>query len=198
MFTIECDGIFWVEVENEVYSIYNRKTRAHRFFDANGNSLPDYQRPPRNDGSNDDYIDDYIEEETDLIFNQYGIACGDHCLVDKDGNGIPNTELNLEADWGRYDRYFSFSFISEEQSKSIDVCGTADGITLDIYDTKTKRYVVKGIPEFRLDVSFYDGEPDVILAAIDLIPEYEEVDECRMGTIIGKKNGTVTVYNYYG
>lgn len=98
MFTIECDGIFWVEVENEVYSIYNRKTRAHRFFDANGNSLPNYQRPPRNDGSNDDYIDDYIEEETDLIFNQYGIACGDHCLVDKDGNGIPNTELNLEAD----------------------------------------------------------------------------------------------------
>ena len=88
--------------------------------------------------------------------------------------------------------------LSEEQSKSIDVCGTADGITLDIYDTKTKRYVVKGIPAFRLDVSFYDGEPDVILAAIDLIPEYEEVDECRMGTIIGKKNGTITVYNYYG
>ena len=52
------------------------------------------------------------------------------------------------------------------------------------------------IPECRLDVSFYDGEPEVILADIDLITEYEEVDVCRTGTIIAKKNGFITVYNF--
>lgn len=195
LFTIECDGLFGVEVENEVYSIYNHKTKSHRFFDASGNNLPGYQRLPLNDDSSDD---DCVEEETDLIFNQYGIACGDRCLIDRDGNELPDTKLNLEDDCGRYDRYFAFSLISEEQSKLIDACGTAKGITLDIYDTKERKYVLRGVPELKLDVSFFDGEPAVILAAFELISQYESVRIERNGTILGKKNGTVTVYNYYG
>ena len=72
-----------------------------------------------------------------------------------------------------------------------------DGITLDIYDTKTRSYVAKGIPECCLYLWGYDGEPEVILAAIDLIPKYKEVEVCEIGTIIGKKDGFITVYNFY-
>jgi hypothetical protein len=35
-------------------------------------------------------------------------------------------------------------------------------ITVDIYDTKNRTYVVKGIPECRLDIYSFDGEPEVV------------------------------------
>lgn len=201
LFSVKCDGRFWVEKENEIYSIWKRDAGRETctFFDSKGNVLPDYKRPPIKKYPNDSkHIAEYLEEPEDkLFYNKYGVACGDNCLVDLDGNPIPDTELNLEASCGEYDRYFTFGTTTEEQDESISRCGEAEGITLDIYDTKTRSYVAKGIPECRLDVSFYDGEPEVILAAIDLIPEYEEVDVCIMGTIIGKKDGFITVYNFY-
>ena len=117
--------------------------------------------------------------------------------MDIAGNPIPNTELNLEDSYGEYDRYFTFGTTTEEQDEAISKCGTADGITLDIYDTKTRSYIAKGIPECRLYLWGYDGEPEVISAAIDLIPQYEEIEVCEIGTIIGKKDSFITVYNFY-
>ena len=201
LFSIKCDGSFWVEKENEVYSIWKRESGRETctFFDNKGNVLPEYKRPPLNkDSNNTKTVPEYLEETDDkLFYNKYGVACGDNCLVDLDGKPIPDTELNLEASCGEYDRYFTFGTTTEEQDESISRCGKAEGIILDIYDTKTRSYVAKGIPECRLYLWGYDGEPEVVLAAIDLIPEYEEVDVCRTGTIIGKKDGFITVYNFY-
>lgn len=197
LFTIECDGIFSVEKENEIYSIFNLQTKQWAFFDNHGNELPHYERPHIDNMNNYHQGLDICQDEARLIFNKYGVACGDHCLVDTDGNEIPDTSLNLEDSCGQYDRYFVFGTTTEEQDESINRCGTADGITLDIYDTKTRGYVAKCIPECCLDVSFYDGEPEVILAAIDLLFEYETVDVCKTGTIIGKNDGWITVYYFY-
>ena len=193
LFTIPCDGLFWVEEENAVYSIFNLKTKELRFFDACGNSLPNYKRIDRSD---EDTFE-YKPPVGDLIYNQYGVACGDSCLVDEAGNEIPDTKLNLEDACGGDDRYFTFALISEEQSASIDRCGTAAGILLNVYDTKTRQYVIKGVPECKLDVSFYDGEPEVILAAADMVPNYDRIRVEKTGTILAYKNGDVTVYNFY-
>ena len=196
LFSIECGNIFFVEKENEVYSFWDDEAKLWRFLDNQGNPLPDYERPRINEGY--DYSQDADSDKFPLIFNKYGVACGDHCLVDIDGNEIPDTNLNLEDSCGEHDRYFTFGTTTKEQDESISRCGTADGITVDIYDTKNRQYVAKGIPECHLDVSYYDGEPEVILAAIDLLPEYEEAEVCKIGTVIGKKDGWVTVYNFYG
>jgi hypothetical protein len=201
LFSIKCDGIFWIEKENEVYSIWKRDAGRETctFFDSKGNVLPDYKRPPlKEDPKNSEPVPEYLEEPEDkLFYNKYGVACGDNCLVDIAGNPIPNTELNLEDSCGEYDRYFTFGTTTEEQDEAISKCGTADGITLDIYDTKTRSYIAKGIPECRLYLWGYDGEPEVISAAIDLIPQYEEIEVCEIGTIIGKKDSFITVYNFY-
>ena len=45
LFSIKDEGSFWVEVENKVYSFFNKKSNSHRFFDVNGNTLDDYRRP---------------------------------------------------------------------------------------------------------------------------------------------------------
>jgi hypothetical protein len=105
----------------------------------------------KKDPKNSEPVPEYLEEPEDkLFYNKYGVACGDNCLVDIAGNPIPNTELNLEDSCGEYDRYFTFGTTTEEQDEAISKCGTADGITLDIYDTKTRIYIAKGIPECRL------------------------------------------------
>ena len=201
LFSIKCDGLLWVEQENEIYSVWKRDAgrETRTFFDSKGNVLPDYKRPPVKIDSNDSKpVQEYSEDYEDkLFYNKYGIACGDNCLVDIDGNPIPDTDLDLEDSCSEYDRYFTFGTVTEEQGESISRCGTADGINICIYDTKTRSYVAKDIPEGCLDVSSYDGEPDVILAAIGLISKYESVRVCKSGTIIGKKDGWVTVYNFY-
>ena len=201
LFSIKCDGIFGVEKENEVYSIWKRESgrETYTFFDSKGNMLSAYKRPPlKEDPIDSNLVSEYLEEPEDkLFYNKYGVAYGGHCLVDIDGNLIPDTEYNLVDACGEYDRYFTFGTVTEEQDEFISRCGTAYGITLDIYDTKTRRYVFKGVPECRLDVSFFDGEPEVVLAAIDLIPAYKEVNVCKTCTILGKKDGWITVYNFY-
>ena len=94
-------------------------------------------------------------------------------------------------------RYFSFSLLSEEQCISIDECGTAEDILLDIYDTKSRRFVVKGVPEGVLSLSGFDGENEVVLAAVDFVKKYDSIRLDGKGTIIAYKNDRITVFDYY-
>ena len=198
LFSIESKGLFWIEEENAIYSIFDRKSNSHCFYDVNGKVLPNYKRPKTDyKGNNIEYNLESNDDDT-LVFNKYGVACGDGCLVDKDGNEIPDTKLNLEDDCDEHNRYFTFSLITKEQSESIDKCGTASGIKLDVYDTKTRKYVLRDIPECKLNIYCFDGEPEVILAAVEMLQEFETVEVCKKGTILGTKDGWVTVFNYYG
>ena len=196
LFTIKYDGLFWVEEEGAVYSIYNCKTHTLIFYDCTGHMLSDYARTPVEEPESVKETEEYAEEEG-LRFNKYGVACGDNCLVDVDGNELLGTQLNCEEDCHEQNRYFVFTLLSEEQNAAIDRCGTADGITMDYYDTKTREYILKGVPECKLDVMCFDGEPEVVMAAAQLIDQYESVCIRRKGTILGKKGGWITVYDYY-
>ena len=133
----------------------------------------------------------------EMAFNEYGVAVGNFTLIDRKGNEIPDTALNSVDDCGEHDRYFTFSYLNEEQLASIDYCGTAPGITVDVYDTKNRNYVIKGVPECRLKVYCFDGEPEVILAAAELLNRYDEVNLYGLGTIVCEKDGYITVFDYY-
>ena len=133
----------------------------------------------------------------EMFFNEYGVAVGNRTLIDRLGNEIPDTSLNSIDDCAEYDRYFVFSLLTDEQLASISECCTAPNITVDIYDTKNRTYVVKGVPECRLEVYCFDGEPEVILAAVELLDQYDKIDLSRKGTIICEKDGFITVYDYY-
>ena len=132
-----------------------------------------------------------------LRFNQYGVAVGDNTLVDRQGNEIPGTNLNLEDCCDMSHRYFTIALISDAQSESIAVCGRAEDIRVDIYDTKLRQYVVRGIPDGKLDVVFFEGEEDVIHAAIALLPGYDEIELEGQGLIKAKKDNLVDIYDYY-
>ena len=132
-----------------------------------------------------------------LRFNQYGVAVGDHTLIDRQGAEIPGTALNLEEYCDISCRYFTIALLSEAQIESINACGRAENIRLDIYDTKLRQYVARGIPEGKLDVVFFEGEPEVIQAAISLIPNYDAIHLELKGTILGQKEDLVDIYDYY-
>ena len=75
-----------------------------------------------------------------------------------------------------------------EQDEQLEKTGTADGITTDIYDTKLREFVVKGIPEESVALTSYDGEPGPLLAAVEMLDLYDELElECE-GFIIGRKD----------
>ena len=132
-----------------------------------------------------------------LRFNQYGLAVGNNTLIDRQGNEIPGTKLDLEDYCDISYRYFTIGLLTEEQSNSISACGSAEGILLDIYDTKLRKYVVRGVPDGKLDAVFFEGEAEVILAAMELLPDYDEIELKSKGTIRAKKDGIVDVYDYY-
>ncbi len=132
-----------------------------------------------------------------LIFNKYGVAVGNDTLIDRTGNAIPDTALNSIDECSEYDRYFVFSLLTDEQAALTDKYGTAPNITVDIYDTKNRACVIKGIPEGRLDVYSFDGEPKVITAAAKFLHQYDNVHLSQKGTILCRKNGTLTVYDFY-
>lgn len=129
-------------------------------------------------------------------FNRYGVAVGDNTLIDRNGEPIPGTELDLIewCDWE--ERYYCFGMLSESQKESIDQCGSADDVRIDVYDTKLRKYVVRGIPQCRLKV-FLEGEGEVIVAAAKLLDEYDSVWVEKKGTIGAEKGDTVTMYDYY-
>lgn len=133
----------------------------------------------------------------EMFFNEYGVAVGNKTLIDRMGNEIPETALNSIDDYAEHDRYFEFSLLTDEQLASINECGTAPNITVNIYDTKNRAYIVKGVPEFRLEAYCFDGEPEVILAAVELLDKYDKVDLYSTGTIVGEKDGYITVFDYY-
>ncbi len=194
LFSIKTDGFFWMEEENAVYSVFIRNENKHTFYDNNGIELPNYARPKVEENLYDDSIDINDEE---IRFNKYGVACGDDCLIDNKGNELPDTKLNCEEDCDEQNRYFTFAFLSEEQCNSIDKCGTADNILIDIYDTKFRRFVAKGVPECVLSLSGFDGENEVVLAAVDLVKKYDRIHLDGKGTIIAHRNDMITVFDYY-
>lgn len=132
-----------------------------------------------------------------LRFNQYGVAVGDNALIDRQGNKIPGTALNLENYCDISYRYFTIALLSDAQSEAISACGHAEDIRVDIYDTKLRKYVARDIPEGKLDVVFFEGEEEVILAALAFLPDYDEIELEGQGTITAKKAGIVDVYDYY-
>ena len=194
LFTLKTNGLFIVEIEGSVYSIYNYKTHTLSFYNYAGEPLHNYKRPCLKETETSNKNDENVDG---LRYNKYGVACSDACLVDSDGNEIPDTKLNCEDSCDVTDRYFTFALLTEDQCISIDRCGTADDVTLDYYDTKTRQYVLRGIPECKLYVFCFDGEPEVILAAAQLIDQYDSIDVRKRGTIVAHKDGCVTVYDYY-
>lgn len=130
-------------------------------------------------------------------FNKYGLAYGNESLVDMQGNEIAGTEFNIIDYYSEEDRYIPITLAMPEQDVQIEKTGTAEGITTDIYDTKLRRFVVKGIPEDTLKVSFYDGEPEPIIAAAGILDLYDELEIEHGGFIIGKKDQHQDVYDYY-
>lgn len=194
LFSLKSDGLFCVEAEGSVYSIFDHKSNKRRFYDHCGNPLPNYKRPHSEEL---DVSNSFGERDDKLQYNKYGVACADGYLADSDGNEIPGTKLNCEDSCHATDRYFTYTLLTEEQNESISRCGTAEGITLDCYDTKTKQYVLRGIPEGKLYIFCFDGEPDVIKAAALLIDRYDSVYVEETGTIVAHKDGWVTVYDYY-
>lgn len=274
LFTIKCEGLFSIERENEVYSVWDTDSKKITFYDYSCNELPDYQRSHISD---DEYEEQFTDDNTqispivngfynysthkveydvdemygmlgikdkngnklteeiyyqigsfsnglcsvrlkdtdwgcinekgeliipykfgeELNFNIYGVACGDSSLVDISGNAIPDTTFNCIGDCFKESRYFTISLLTDEQSESIDRCGTAPDIKEDIYDTKKRKYVAKNIPDLKLDVSFFNGDEDVILAAIKLIDDYDKISIEHKGTIIAEKDDYITVFDYY-
>lgn len=130
-------------------------------------------------------------------FNHYGVAVGDNSLIDRNGNSIPDTELDLIEDCYEQNRYYVFGLLTKEQSESISQCGRAENILLDIYDTKLRKYVVRNIPENDLAIGSFEGEGEVILAALAMMPNYDRISVDGIGTIFARKDKVITVYDYY-
>jgi len=130
-------------------------------------------------------------------FNQYGVAVGSHTLIDRNGNKIAGTELNSVDDCWEANRYYVFGLLSAAQMDSVDRCGTAENVLQNVYDTKLRKFVLRGIPECKLNVTCFDGEEEVIVAAAEMLSEFDEVWVEAKGTICAKKAGCTTVFDYY-
>lgn len=133
-------------------------------------------------------------------FNHYGVAVGDDSLIDRKGTPLPDTELNSITSCYDEDRYYAFSLLNAEQNSSIWRCGRAEGILIDIYDTKLRRYAIRAVPEdtyFKLSTTCFEGAGEVIVAALALLPEYDSIYLEGKGTILAEKGRFVTVYDYY-
>ena len=68
---------------------------------------------------------------------------------------------------------------------------------LYVYDTKTRKYVVKDLPECKLRLSYFDGENEVVEAAVALVEQYDAIALEGKGTLIAHKGQDITVYDYY-
>lgn len=198
LFSLKAKGLFWVEEEGCVYSVYDMNEKKHRFFDSGGNTLEGYARkPPKKlPAEVDAYEPEEDDEEDALVYNQYGVACAGDCLVDAQGDPLPGTELDFEVDCDQANRYFVFGRLTEEQKAAVDRCGTAEGVRVDYYDTKTRRYALRDIPEGRLDVVLFDGEPEVLAAATALLERYDTIKAMRSRTIVCFRDGEITVWEH--
>ncbi len=130
-------------------------------------------------------------------FNKYGLGYGNHMLVDMQGNEIAGTEFNCIEYYNENDRYIPIILTTEEQDEQISKTGTAEGVKKAIFDTKLREYVIRGIPENSIYVDFYDGEPEVIIAAAQMLNQYDNLRLESDGIIIGTKGNRQVVYDYY-
>lgn len=131
-------------------------------------------------------------------FNRYGVAVGDHTLIDCDGKEIAGTELNSVDDCHEENRYYTFGLLSASQMESISQCGVAEDVRCDVYDTKLRKYAAKGIPECKLNIGSFDGESEVITAAAEMLNDFDEIWVEAKGTICAKKSGYITIFDFYG
>lgn len=134
-----------------------------------------------------------IYEEPPL-FNKYGLAYGNHTLVNMQGEEIAGTEFNCIEPYGENDRYIPIILTTAEQDEQISKTGTAEGVVEAIFDTKLRNYAIKGIPEGSIDVEFYDGEPEPIIAASKMLDLYDTLRIVGKGFIIGRKGDHQDVY----
>ena len=76
---------------------------------------------------------------------------------------------------------------------------TCTVVTLLYYLRKgrLRKYVARNIPDSKLDVVFFEGEEEVILAALALLPDYDEIKLESKSTILAEKDGIVDIYDYY-
>ena len=274
MFSMNISGIADVAEEGKVYGIYDYSLNKWLFFDAIGQPLPNYKRPPCEASIYDEQYTDDKTQITPMIdgfygystgqihyhpdgfdgqvgiknkdgtkiteeifaeltyfsnglcpvrnkdgkwgcvdttgklilpyqfcdapqFNHYGVAVGDNSLIDRNGNAIPDTALDLLEDCHEQNRYYIFVLLTKEQSESISQCGRAENIRLDIYDTKLRKYVVRNIPESDFSIGNFEGEGEVILAALAMVPNYDRISVEGIGTIFAEKANVITVYDYY-
>lgn len=131
------------------------------------------------------------------VFNIYGLAYGNQTLIDMQGNEIPNTAFNHIEFPLENNRYYKIVLTNEEQRKQIEKTGSAEGITEDIFDTRLREYVIKGIPECVIYWFGYDGEPEPIIEATKLIDKYEKITVDYHGILIGKSENKQDVYDCY-
>ncbi len=117
-----------------------------------------------------------------LLFSKYGIAEGEQGFVDVSGNYLEGIKYDCIDSYDEYDRYIKTAVLTPEQAESISDCGSAPGILEDIFHTKTRKYIAKGIPDGKISV-YGDGDPETVVAAVDLLKEYDEVgvyDNCAI------------------
>ncbi len=86
---------------------------------------------------------------------------------------------------------------TEEDLEQTSKTGTAEGVIESIFDTKLREYVISGIPEDSIDIEFYDGEPEPIIAAAQMLERYDELRLTSCGFIIGRKGNHQVVYDSY-
>lgn len=135
--------------------------------------------------------------EDEPIFNKYGLAYGNGFLIDMNGTEIAGTEFNCIESPSEDDRYFDITLMTAEQDALVEETGSAPDITVDIFDTKNREFVVQGIPECRLFHSGYEGEPEVIQAAAGMLDCYDEVLVEGRGILVARNGKTQTVFDFY-
>ena len=132
------------------------------------------------------------------VFNRYGVACGDDCLIDMQGKPIEGTKLNFIGGNDYYQRFFATALWSEEICQMIDQCGHADGAAVDYYDTKNREYILRNMDETRIEIECCNAEKEVIVKAASLLTEYDKVEVEESGVIIAKKGDCITIFDCYG
>ncbi|MBQ6266261.1 MAG: WG repeat-containing protein [Clostridia bacterium] len=107
-------------------------------------------------------------------FNLYGLAVGDDGLIDKTGARLAGITFDCADFFDEDDRYIITNRFTKEQSDAIAQCGTAPGITDDFFDSKTRTYLVKGIPERSIRLCGSPA-PEAVLAAVELLHAFEDI-----------------------
>ena len=130
-------------------------------------------------------------------FNKFGVACGDNSLIDMEGQPISETDLNYFGGLFEDQRYVEIALWSDEINAEILKCGTAPNLTVDIYDTKERSFAARGVPDGKLDIDFCDAEKEVVIAAIKMLPQFDEIKVEKKKTILARKGEMTTVFDYY-